>query len=402
MKRILHSFIFFLLTIPLFAQWVQQNSGTTADLYDVFAITENTVVVVGTNGTILKTTDGGVNWLPKTSGTTYDLRKVAFANSTTGYAVGFHGTLLKTTDAGETWTALNAGTTEDLYGLSVINENLFFLSGTNGLLKKTLNAGTTWTTIATPLSQIVEDIQFFNENQGYVLIGQDPYFKYGTLFKTSNSGTNWFGITNGGTFSFFFLDFNLGFFSVDGQLYKTINSGNNITFLGYICPAHPSDIYATNENIIWSITIDAISYPLFATSRAEINANQEFQQICNTISQLLSIYFYNETTGYTVGGGGAIYKNSTGILLRTNDTHAFKNLEIFPNPATDKINISLQNNVYQPFTIKLVNVFGQDVFNAAYNNQTEITIDVENFAKGIYFLQISDGQNSYAQKIAIY
>lgn len=95
MKNILQLFATLLLTIPLFAQWVPQNSGTTANLNDVYCITADFVVLVGDNGTFLKTTDGGANWIAKTSGTTYKLKKIQFANSTTGYAVGFHALCLK-------------------------------------------------------------------------------------------------------------------------------------------------------------------------------------------------------------------------------------------------------------------------------------------------------------------
>ena len=58
------------------------------------------------NGTILKTIDGGTTWTTLSSGTTNDLNSVYFTDANTGYAVGDTGTILKTIDGGTTWTAI--------------------------------------------------------------------------------------------------------------------------------------------------------------------------------------------------------------------------------------------------------------------------------------------------------
>lgn len=56
---------------------------------------------VGMGGTILKTTNAGVNWQPQNSGTTQTLRGVYFTDLVNGYVVGEGGTILKTTTGGE-------------------------------------------------------------------------------------------------------------------------------------------------------------------------------------------------------------------------------------------------------------------------------------------------------------
>jgi hypothetical protein len=58
---------------------------------------------VGGYGTtiILATTNGGATWVSQVSGLTNGLESVHFPlNATTGYAVGQNGTILKTTDGG--------------------------------------------------------------------------------------------------------------------------------------------------------------------------------------------------------------------------------------------------------------------------------------------------------------
>lgn len=53
----------FLLTSPLHAQWVLQNSGTAASLRGIHAVGDGRVAwASGTEGTVLRTTDGGSHW----------------------------------------------------------------------------------------------------------------------------------------------------------------------------------------------------------------------------------------------------------------------------------------------------------------------------------------------------
>jgi hypothetical protein len=59
--------------------------------------------VVGHPGTILKTTNGGVDWIPQKSGTRRALFSIYFVSSSTGWIVGQYGTILKTTDGGVTF-----------------------------------------------------------------------------------------------------------------------------------------------------------------------------------------------------------------------------------------------------------------------------------------------------------
>jgi len=89
---------------PTLAQWQLQNSGTSENLNDVTILNQTSAIVVGNNGTILKTTDSGLNWITKNSGTTNNLNAVSFRDEQKGIAVG-NEILCRTTDAGENWSS---------------------------------------------------------------------------------------------------------------------------------------------------------------------------------------------------------------------------------------------------------------------------------------------------------
>jgi len=68
MKYLIFLLILLIAISPTLAQWQIQNIGISEDLNDVVVLNETTAVVVGNNGTILKTTNNGNEWEQKTVG----------------------------------------------------------------------------------------------------------------------------------------------------------------------------------------------------------------------------------------------------------------------------------------------------------------------------------------------
>lgn len=136
-------FIFFSSSSYLAQQvWVKQNSGTTKLLYMPFFTDQNNGTIVGQQGTILRTTDGGITWNSQYSTTLHSLTSVYFSNANNGVAVGASGTVLKTEDSGETWVNQNSGFVFNfITALSFVNSNVGVAVGENGLIIKTTDRG---------------------------------------------------------------------------------------------------------------------------------------------------------------------------------------------------------------------------------------------------------------------
>ena len=72
MKTLIKFLFFFLMVTQIcFAQWYQQSSGAINNFYGVSFSDFNNGTVVGENGTIIRTTNGGPNWTSQTSGTDF-------------------------------------------------------------------------------------------------------------------------------------------------------------------------------------------------------------------------------------------------------------------------------------------------------------------------------------------
>jgi photosystem II stability/assembly factor-like uncharacterized protein len=138
---------------------------------------------VGANGTILNAVNQGDNWTG--GGVKRALKGVYFANTTTGWIVGADGVILKTTDGGASWAQQTSGTSVTLHGVYFRSTTLGWVTGENGVILKTTNGGSTWSPQASGTTVTIKRADFRNNNNGFVIGGTQ------TLLSTSNSGSTW-------------------------------------------------------------------------------------------------------------------------------------------------------------------------------------------------------------------
>jgi len=122
-------------------EWIEINSGTNYGLRSVFFIDENKGWAVGYQGTILNTVNGGLTWFNQISGTDRDLFSVFFVNENEGRIVGESGFMLTTTDGGINWLEQTKRTPYQLYSTYFISEDVGWATGTAGIILKTTNGG---------------------------------------------------------------------------------------------------------------------------------------------------------------------------------------------------------------------------------------------------------------------
>ncbi|HNU07593.1 MAG TPA: YCF48-related protein, partial [Pyrinomonadaceae bacterium] len=126
--------------------WIQATAPVGTTLSGVFVRDSRRAIAVGVRGTIVATENGGKDWgLVKTDVRDH-LAGVTFAGDafSTGWAVGTYGRIMKSTDGGMTWGNQAAGTTEHLTGISARGASLAAATGRNGVVLVTGDGGTTW------------------------------------------------------------------------------------------------------------------------------------------------------------------------------------------------------------------------------------------------------------------
>ncbi|RMI02884.1 MAG: choice-of-anchor D domain-containing protein, partial [Calditrichaeota bacterium] len=100
--------------------WAPLTTGITVDLYGVYFLDINFGYVVGANGVIYRTTDGGVTWVALNTGILVIIRNIIIGDANTAWAVCEGGIILQTTDGGNTWEQITPGCGCDLLGITFV------------------------------------------------------------------------------------------------------------------------------------------------------------------------------------------------------------------------------------------------------------------------------------------
>jgi hypothetical protein len=78
-----------------------------------------------------------------------------------------------------------------------------------------------------------------------------------------------------------------------------------------------------------------------------------------------------------------------------------KGLSVYPNPANTAIHINLENLIGNGH-ITMTDLLGKTIKTIAVNNQQgNVTIDVSNLNKGVYFITLKDGENVTTSKVVV-
>ena len=178
--------------------WQNMVNPSTALLCRITALDAEHVWVVGIDGTILF---GGANtpWELQTSGTLRELRGVSFVNPLRGWVVGGVGTVLMTTDGGETWSgddSVQVGSypmAEDLLGVHFVDDSTGWAVGgysynDRAVVLKTTDGGLTWSSHNYSINGWLADVYFTNATHGWAVGRGD--FSSALILRTTN-GTTW-------------------------------------------------------------------------------------------------------------------------------------------------------------------------------------------------------------------
>lgn len=244
--------------------WTTRSSGATVDLRSNWFTTQDSGWAVGLNGTIRVTTDGGANWDIQTSGTTGNLSCVYFRTSQEGYVVGANGLVRKTTNAGLNWTAQTTGITAELRDIVFTSASTGWISGTNGRILKTTNGGTNWNIQTTGTTQTLRAVYFSNSSNGLA------FGHTGTILKTTDGGTTWTAQTSGTTqdlyacyFTSASVGWTVGFGSTvlkttdGGVTWNSMNSGVSADLRSVFFPATDSACAVGNGGVLYTFNASA-------------------------------------------------------------------------------------------------------------------------------------------------
>ena len=333
--------------------WQKVDIGSDLDLEDVHFVDSENGWICSSETTVFKTTDGGENWTPQETGITEYLRDIDFPSINVGYAVGTNGTFLKTPNGGDLWAPANLGTNNNLLSIHCVSTDMVWIAGIGPTILATTNGGNLWTSFTVDYGNYyLYDIFFIDENFGWVA---GPI---NNILNTTNAGENWNDQIPGvdsNLRSVHFVDQQTGWaVGFNGIIVKTVNGGDN-----------------------WVVQSEDIFEPLE------------------------SVFFVNENTGWAVGrnqilktegGGGAPFTYISDEHGLSNLPNQFKLSSNYPNPfnPVTTINYGLPEEGHVKIIIynvmgRVVDVLVDNICSAGYH---KVVWDAGNFPCGIYFYRM--------------
>lgn len=152
-------------------------------------LTDTRGIIAAENGSVLTTVDGGETWAVEEWEGRPNLTAIAFFKDR-GIITGNHGVILRTEDGGKKWdmVRLTAATRRNrpisVNNAFFINENRVILVGNEGMILFSENGGASWTSKKFKETNYYS-AWFFNPNEG--VVGGDD----GTVIRTANGGESW-------------------------------------------------------------------------------------------------------------------------------------------------------------------------------------------------------------------
>ena len=329
MKKIFYLMIVFI-PVVLYAQtsWTVMNSGTIENLNSIDFLDDNNGLVVGDNGLILKTVDGGSSWENLTSGTPNNLNGVSFVTADIAVAVGDAPIILRTIDGGENWTSITSGVYGNLISVDIDTSGNGIAGGTDQTILRTDDAGAIWTITQTGyMGGGWQGAQMVDESVGFVF-GSNSIFQP-FVGKTTNSGTS---------FSFYNFYFVQGPVSYEGKLYDghffdTFNGiaiGRRWDGLGCISSTsnlsnwttlhYPTPFYGVDFSTETDGYVVGDSGTIYHTTDGGIVWEAE---VSGVSSKLNSVDFLNESLGFIAGDEGVILKKQENTIYVSGDVSGF-------------------------------------------------------------------------------
>jgi len=411
----------------------------------------NNMMVVGTYGEMIKSSNGGANW-------NSIMYRRSLANMVSLYANNLGkvialGTSIFSTDAviysndgGDTWESSNLFTYQNLSHIDMLNSNTGWISGRFGTFYKTTNGGTSWDTSMTNNPVLApyfgNGVNFINETTGWIVGGLPSIGGVTKIFKTTNGGVNWFEQipANSGPIGvkIDMYNANTGYMTHSTGIQKTTNGGDNWILTSTIGPSgssytpiktvdsvtvytgsNKSQVYGTTNG---GVTWDSLNFPvkagtIFCTDWYDKNngvAGAVIGVVGITTNRGASWQIYN-TGGYTtydvkmvhpdtvyaVSGntaGAQVFKFAKGITTGgfTYETSVPENYSLkqnYPNPFNPSTTIEFSLPASGIVSLKIYDIAGRE-YSSEINGMNlntgtyKMNFNGSNLSSGVYFYSL--------------
>jgi len=196
--------------------------------------------------------------------------------------------------------------------------------------------------------------------------------------------------------------------------------GNAHTVKVYI--EYTGDIDATNDTTNSTFIMQNPTISINQGDTMYVNPG-DFPKILSVGNTFDSYFWYNEDSTVTgtnvqliindygtyvinaIDADGCVAADTIYVLLPTSiNSIDGVNINVYPNPNNGEFTLNANFNTAIDFTIDMVNINGKTIYTKEFNGIKTLNehIDVDGYAKGIYYIRISNNNFVKQEKVVIY
>ena len=408
-----------------------------------FSVSFNNIYLIKTNST------GNLLWTKTFGGTGSPEGESVIQTSDGGYFISGDGSninLIKTDANGDTlWTRNFGGTGPcKTYSVQQTNDGGYVITGyAHGsvtsvdyyLLKLNATGDSLWSKTYGSMGD-EEGRSLIQTNDGGYMIAGNTIFGFGAtgediyLLKLDSSGNVLWSKTYGGInedraysivqtadMGFIISGSTMSFGAGDKDVYLLKTDSNGIvqwskTFGGSGWDEARSVRKAADGGYIitgFSASFNAGDFDIYLI-KTDANGNSGCNQgIGTTISDTAATI--TGSTGFLISSGSPVTSPATitgsGFPLTTicfnnsvNEIEIDNSNFIYPNPSNGNFTISLANSLNN-VSIEIYNILGEKIFQENVNTTSLKRINLTNISRGLYFVNVYDGQKKYTRKLIV-
>jgi len=386
--------------------WQTIQSGVTNSIITLTKDNANSLWGAGNNGTIIKSTDGGLTWNKININSKTDFWRIFFIDSLNGWVGGQKSQigsptdfLYTTKDGGLTCSVQNISAKGLITGIDFLNRDTGYVCDNGGNVFKTIDGGSNWLNIFTN-SISLSDIRFFDSNNG-IVIGY-----YGLALKTSDGGTHW-NTLNIGTSTWLYK-----LFCIDENNYWAVGDSCRVIYTNNAGNTWDTCSFSSTDALygvrFWNKSKGIICGGGWFTGgsvyyTSDSGVSWEKQSLPNN-KLIMDIIFIDGNKCIAAGNDGTIFHGdiSTDVLEKGLNN---SKILLFPNPTTREINISYFLNSIGNVIISIYDVLGYKVQSISLgqraHGQNIEKIVVNDLPMGIYYLKVDKGTGNEIFKFII-
>lgn len=357
----------------------QIPSGTTQQLNAVRVSNnayQNNVAIAGNNGTVMVSSNTGLNWITKSPVTSSNLNAVD--HNYWLFAVGDNGTILYASELiTGNLVARTSGTTRNLRGVAIssVNNQKIIAVGDKGTILRSTNTGNVWDNVSIPDTTF--NFYAISQKTAYSLQAGDIFVAVGSggrIYKSTDDGVTWQQKTSGTTNTLrdiYFLNLDSGVVAGDnGTIRMTTNGGET-----------------------W------FTDPFFnSPSTRNYKSVSCIHKETNTYFAMSDSIFYVSDAQVTVGINSISSEIPREFSLSQNYPNPF-------NPST-KINFEIPDKGLQSLIqIKVFDILGSEMetlVNEKLKAGTyQVNFDGSKYSSGVYFYKLIAGDVSETKKMVL-